>query len=537
MTFNLTDLLKEGYKHLSGANEAVFSNIEACKGLAAIVRTSLGPNGMNKIVVNHLEKLFVTNDAATIIKELDVIHPAAKIAVLASQMQETEVGDGTNFVLVLIGELLSNAEALLQKGLHTTDIIAGYSKAGDKAQELLNELVMYKLEDIRNEAEVAKALRSAIASKQFGYEDLLSPLIARACIQVCPKNPKNFNVDNVRVAKILGGGVFDTQVVNGHVVTRDTDGTIKHLQKVKVAIFAGGIDAAKTETKDTVLITSADQLLNYNRGEEQAIEKVIKAIAETGAKVLVAGGPIGELAMHFIERYQMMVIKVLSKFELRRVAKAVGATPVARLGAPTPEELGYCDVVTVEEIGSTKVTIFRQEEESKGISTLLVRASTQNLLDDFERSIEDGVNVYKGMARDGRFVPGAGATEIELARRVQAFGDATPGLVQYAIRKFADAFEVVPRTLSENAGHNPIDMIPLMYAAHQDGNPNAGIDIEGGVVADSKTMAIYDLLSAKSSAIRLVTDAVCTILRVDQLIMAKPAGGPKPPQQGGRDED
>jgi len=233
----------------------------------------------------------------------------------------------------------------------------------------------------------------------------------------------------------------------------------------------------------------------------------------------------------------MMVIKVLSKFELRRVAKAVGATPIARLGAPVPEELGYCDIVAVEEIGSTKVTVFRQTEETKGISTLLVRASTQNLLDDFERSIADGVNVYKSMCKDPRFVPGAGATEIELAKLVQALGDSTPGLVQYAIKKFGEAFETVPRTLIENAGFNPTYVLPALYAAHQEGRSGAGIDIEDGTVRDVKELNVLDLLSTKLSAIRLSTDAVCTILRVDQLIMAKQAGGPKPPQQGGRDED
>lgn len=218
--------------------------------------------------------------------------------------------------------------------------------------------------------------------------------------------------------------------------------------------------------------------MNYNKSEEQAMEKIIKEISESGAKVVVAGSSIGEMALHFLERYKLMVVKVPSKFELRRIAKAVGATPLVRLGKPTPEELGYCDYVSVEEIGSTKVTIFRQDSDQGQIATLVVRASTQNILDDVERAIDDGVNAYKALLNDPRFVPGAGAVEIELSRRLQQYGDSTPGLVQYAIKKFGEAFEVVPRTLAENGGHKTTDIISSLYATHQQGNINHGIEIE-----------------------------------------------------------
>jgi len=531
----LSDLLKEGTKHLSGKSEAVIQNIEAVKNLSEITRTSLGPHGMNKMVINHLEKLFVTNDAATILKELDVIHPAAKIAVLSSQMQETEIGDGTNFVLIFVGELLQKAEALIIKGLHTSEIIAGYTKAGKKAQAILEELTVLTIDDVRNVEQVTRALKSTIAAKQYGYEDLLAPMIAKACIQVLPKNPKNFNVDNVRVAKILGGGVLDTSVIKGHVVTRDAESTTKHVKMGKLAIFAAGIENAKPETKDTVLIKNAEQLLDYNKGEERAMEDVVNKLVDAGVNVVVSGGAISEIAMHFLERHKMMVVKVLSKFELRRIAKAVGATPLVRLGAPTPEEMGHCDIVSTEEIGSTRVTIFRQESEDSGISTIVVRASTQNILDDIERAVDDGVNVFKGIIRDGRFVPGAAATEIELARALAAFGDSTPGLAQHAIKRYAEAFEVIPRTIAENAGLDATDIISNLYAAHQKGDKNVGIDVEEGEVKDAVALDVLDLLLTKASAIRLATDAAVTILRVDQIIMSKPAGGPKPPQQGPRD--
>jgi len=533
----ISDMLKDGTKHFSGKDEAILKNVEAAKKLATILRSSLGPNGMNKMVINHLEKLFVTNDAATIMKELDVIHPAAKMCVMAAQQQEQEVGDATNLVVVLAGEFLAKCEDLLQTGLHPSDIIAGYEKAGKKAQEILEALVSFKTEDLRDPKQVAKALKTAIASKQYGFEDTLAPLIAEACIQVCPKNPTNFNVDNVRVAKILGGGTSDTQVVKGFVLPRGAEGTIKHVTNAKVAVYASGIEPTKTDTKGVVLIKNAEDLLNFGTGEEKAMEELIKGISETGAKVLVVGSSISDMAIHFIERYKMMVLKVPSKFQLRRVCKAVGATPLVKIGAPTQEELGYCDVVTVDEIGSQQVCVFRQGKEDSAVSTLVVRGSTDNIMDDVERAIDDGVNVYKSLCKDPRFVAGAAATEIELATQLAKFADSTPGLEQYALRKYAEAFEVIARTLADNAGLNATEVISNLYAAHAAGNTKAGIDIESGEVKDAIELGVLDHLVAKANAVRLATNTAVTILRVDQIIMSKPAGGPKPPKQGPMDAD
>jgi len=457
--------------------------------------------------------------------------------VLASQQQEQEAGDGTNFVVIFAGELLAKAEDLLQLGLHPSEIIAGYEKGAKKALEILDELVVSKVADVRDVKQVAPVIRTAVAPKQYGYQDLLSVVIPEACIQVVPKNAANFNVDNVRVAKILGGGVSDTHVVKGFVLTRSAEGTIRHVTSAKVAVFAAGIELGKTETKGTVLIKNADDLLNYSKGEEKIMEDLVKGIADAGVKVLVSGAAISDLALHFIERYKMMAIKIPSKFQLRRVCKAVGATPLVKIGTPTAEEIGFCDVVSVDEIGSQAVCVFRQSKEESAISTIVVRGSTDNIMDDVERAVEDGVNVYKGICKDPRLVAGAASTEIELARRLQIVADSTPGLEQYALRKFAEAFEVVPRTLGENSGFNATEVIANLYAAHAKGSVNGGIDIESGEVIDAAQAGILDLLSAKASAIRLASSTAATILRVDQIIMSKPAGGPKPPKQGPMDAD
>lgn len=303
-------------------------------------------------------------------------------------------------------------------------------------------------------------------------------------------------------------------------------------------------------------------------------KKIIKEIANAGAQVVVCGGTISEMALHFLERYKMMTIKVQSKFDLRRLCKAVSATPLVRMvnisfsflffvlkkkkskGAPTAEELGFAEEVSVEEIGSDIVTVFRQGAHKSGISTIVIRASTQNTLDDFERAIglknnfffelikrthlsiiDDGVNVFKSMCRDNRFVAGAGAVEIELAKRLAQYGDSTPGLVQYAIKKYAEAFEVIPRTLAENSGLKATDVLSNLYASHQKGNIHDGVDVETGTITNVAEKGVYDLLATKISAIKLATNAAVTILRIDQIIMAKAAGGPKIPQQGSMDTD
>ncbi|PSS13756.1 T-complex protein 1 subunit theta like [Actinidia chinensis var. chinensis] len=538
--YGVQAMLKEGHKHLSGLDEAVLKNIDACKQLSAITRTSLGPNGMNKMVINHLDKLFVTNDAATIVNELEVQHPAAKILVLAGKAQQEEIGDGANLTISFAGELLQNAEELIRMGLHPSEIIIGYTKAIDKVVQILDELVEEgsAIMDCRNKDEVIKRMKAAVASKQFGQEDILCPLIAEACIQVCPQNPANFNVDNIRVAKLLGGGLHNCTIVRGMVLKGDAVGTIKQVEKAKVAVFAGGIDTSATETKGTVLIHSAEQLENYAKTEEAKVEELIKAVADSGAQVIVSGAAVGEMALHFCERYKLMVLKISSKFELRRFCRTTGAVALLKLGPPNRDDLGYIDSVSVEEIGGVRVTVVRNEEGGNSVATVVLRGSTDSILDDLERAVDDGVNTFKAMCRGSRIVPGAAATEIELARRLKEFSFKETGLDQYAIAKFAESFEMVPKTLAENAGLNAMEIISSLYAEHAAGNTKVGIDLEEGICKDISTKNIWDLHVTKLFALKYAADAACTVLRVDQIIMAKPAGGPRREQPaGGADED
>uniref|UniRef100_A0A8D2GYD5 T-complex protein 1 subunit theta n=1 Tax=Urocitellus parryii TaxID=9999 RepID=A0A8D2GYD5_UROPR len=471
-------MLKEGAKHFSGLEEAVYRNIQACKELAQTTRTAYGPNGMNKMVINHMEKLFVTNDAATILRELEVQHPAAKMIVMASHMQEQEVGDGTNFVLVFAGALLELAEELLRIGLSVSEAMSIFPDSG------------------------------------------------------------HFNVDNIRVCKILGSGIYSSSVLHGMVFKKETEGDVTSVKDAKIAVYSCPFDGMITETKGTVLIKTAEELMNFSKGEENLMDAQVKAIADTGANVIVTGGKVADMALHYANKYNIMLVRLNSKWDLRRLCKTVGATALPRLTPPVLEEMGHCDNVYLSEVGDTQVVVFKHEKEDGAISTIVLRGSTDNLMDDIERAVDDGVNTFKVLTRDKRLVPGGGATEIELAKQITSYGETCPGLEQYAIKKFAEAFEAIPRALAENSGVKANEVISKLYAVHQEGNKNVGLDIEAEVpaVKDMLEAGILDTYLGKYWAIKLATNAAVTVLRVDQIIMAKPAGGPKPPS-GKKDWD
>lgn len=385
----------------SGLEEAVYNNLSACKEFAQTVRTAYGPNGMNKMVINHLEKQFVTSDAGTIIRELEVEHPAAKLVVMASQQQEIEVGDGTNFVVIFAGALLEGAEELLRLGVTPTEVSEGYEIALNKALELLPTFVIDKIESFDDKEKVRAVIKTAVQSKQYGQEDLVADLVYKACAAV-HTNTKPFNVDNIRVCKILGSNLYKSEVVNGMVFKRFVEGDVSSALKAKIAIFSCPVDILQTETKGTVLIKTAKELTDFSRGEEALLEQQIKAIADTGAKVVVAGAKFGDLALHFCNKYGLMAVRLNSKFDLRRLSKAINGTVLPRLTAPTQEELGYCDAVVVEELGDTGIIAFRNEAKDSRIATIVIRGATENFMDDIERAIDDGVNTFKGLTKDGR---------------------------------------------------------------------------------------------------------------------------------------
>lgn len=322
------------------------------------------------------------------------------------------------------------------------------------------------------------------------------------------------------------------------VFKRFVEGDISQKEKAKIALFSCPVDIMQTETKGTVLIKTADELKSFSKGEDSLLEEQIKALADTGANVVVAGGKFGDMALHFMNKYGMMAVRLNSKFDLRRLAKAVNGTVLPRLTPPTSEELGYCDRVFVDELGDTSVVIFRNEGKDSRISTIVIRGSTDNFMDDIERAIDDGVNTFKGLTRNGKFLPGAGATEIELSQQLAEYADTLPGLEQYAVRKFAFALETFPKALAENTGVNATELVNKLHLAHKTDGKNQGFDIDSELPAaiDVTKTKIFDLYATKFWGIKYAVGAACTILKVDQIIMAKRAGGPKP-RAGVQDAD
>jgi len=364
-------------------------------------------------------------------------------------------------------------------GLHPSDVLIGYEKASKYAMELLDEATCYEVKNIRDYDEVLRCMKATVASKQYGLEDLLGGLITRACQHAISTSSGKFSTDNIRVQKILGGGIQDSEVVQGMVVIRQSETSVHRATACKVAVFNSNIEMNQGETKGTVLLTSGKELEEYSKSEEDQFEAFIKGLADAGIRVVICSGSMSETAVHFFEKYKIMAMKIMSKWELKRIARAVGATPVVKLATPSPDELGYADEVHFKEISSQKCTVIRRDQDENKMATIVLRGSTIAMLDDVERAIDDGVNCIKTLCRDKRLVPGAGATEIHLAKKVQDYAKTQPGLDQYAIERFGQALEVIPRTIADNAGLKSEELLADLYAKTGESN-HWGIDVADG---------------------------------------------------------
>ena len=529
---SFNSLLKEGFKHYKGAQEAVMRNIEAVNDMASMTRTSLGPNGMNKYIINMHDKLFLTKDTSVMAKELEVNHPAVNILIEASKSQDQEVGDGTNFVITFGGELLNLAGELINNGVHLSDITLGYEKGFNKALEVIDKAPQYKIEDISKIEEATKIIKPVIGSKMVhGQEGFLAPIVAQACINVLPSDRSKFNVDNVRVSKILGGTLMKTETMKGLVIVRNVEGSITKCEKCNVAVYNCPLETQGAETSDQIVFKTADELLNYTKSEEDNMEKIIKNIVDSGVKCVIVGGAISNMAIHYLDKYGILAFRVMSKFELRRIASACGASLLVRLGPPTKEEMGYADEIKVTEISSEKCIVLTRDNENNKLSTIILRGTTNDMLDNMERVIADGVNAYRDACKNNIYVAGAGAIEMHLCNEIKSFGKTITTLDQYGIEKFGEAFEVVPRTLLENSGYNVNEVLATLRSKNNS-DPNMGINIKNGEIEDTMKLGILDHLETKKWAIKHAVNSVLTILKVDQVIVAKPAGGPtfkKPP--------
>jgi T-complex protein 1 subunit theta len=519
-------LLKSGYRHFKGKEQTLMKNVEAIGDMAQMTRTALGPNGMNKYIINMHDKLFLTKDTNVMASELEINHPAVNVLVDGLKAQNSEQGDGTNFVVTFGGELMNYAGKLVSEGLHVADVSEGYEKAFNKAMELLDKVETYKVSDVKNLEEATKIIKPVIGSKLVhGQESFLAPLIAEACINVVPENKEKFDVDNVRVAKILGGNIMKSEVIKGMLVVRKTEGAVISCEKCNVAVYNCEFTTKGAETNDQVVFKTADELLNYTKSEEDHMEKVIKSIVDSGVKCVITGGAISNMAIHYLDKYGIMAFRTLSKFELRRIARSIGATLLVRLGPPTKEEMGYADEIKLTEISSQKCILIRKDSENNKLSTIVLRGTTNDMLDNLERVVNCGVNAYRAVCKSPLFVAGAGAIDMYLCEKIKEYAKEFKTLDQYAIEAFGESFEVIPRTIMENSGINVNEQLPTLRAKNSK-NPLLGINVKTGEIEDAFTMGVYDHLETKKWAIKHAYNSVRTIIKIDQIIVAKPAGGP-----------
>lgn len=376
-----------------------------------------------------------------------------------------------------------------------------------------------------NEEEVINRIRGSVASKMFGNEDVISRIIARACIGVSSTNINNFPSEHVRVAKILGGGIEDSMVINGMVIVQDSNGSIKSVRDSKVAVYAQSIENFTTESNGTILLQQPDDLLNYTKDEETRLEQIVKGIVKSGVGTVVCGSSFSDLSQYLFNKYGIMIIHVSSKFDLQRICHITGSCALVRNEPPTNEELGYAKKIQVREIGGTKCIVIEQDTISSNLTTIVLRGATSEILDDMERAVATGVNTYKILCKDSRVVPGGGATEMEIARHLTSFAGSETGLEQYAIQKFAEALEVIPRTLAENSGLCAIRAVSTLWTAHSIGLNSTGLDIESGGAVDLSKKGVVDIFLVKSWALKILSDVVITVLKIDHIIMAKQAMG------------
>jgi thermosome len=527
-------ILKEGSTRTRG-RDAQGMNITAAKAVAAAVRTTLGPKGMDKMLVDTIGDVVITNDGVTILKEMDIEHPAAKMMVEVAKTQDDEVGDGTTSAVVIAGELLKKAEDLLEQDVHPTVIAAGYRQAAEKAQQILKELAFdVKPTDkvlLRNIAGTAMTGKGAEASK-----DKLCDLVVRAVTMVTDDDGK-VDIENIKVEKKTGGSIEDSEIVEGVLVDKERvhPSMPKKVTNAKILLLNAAVEFKKTEVDAEINITSPDQLQAFLDEEERMVKDIVDKIVKSGANVLFCQKGIDDIAQHYLAKAGIFATRRVKKSDMEKLARATGASLVSSIDAISKEELGKAGLVEERKVGGEEMTFVEQCKNPKAVS-IIVKGGTEHVVDELERAIHDALRVVGVVVEDKKVVAGGGAPETELSLRLHEYAATVGGRAQLAINAFADALEVIPRTLAENAGLDPIDMLVEIRAAHEKGKKTYGLNVFEGKAVDMKAAGVVEPLRVKTQAISSAAEAAVMILRIDDVIASSkspmPEGG-MPPGMGG----
>jgi archaeal chaperonin len=518
-------ILPEGTSRLLG-RDAQRMNIMAGKALAETVRTTLGPKGMDKMLVDSMGDIVVTNDGVTILKEMDVEHPAAKMLVEVAKTQEDEVGDGTTTAVIIAGELLKKAEDLLDQDIHPTTLVMGYRRAAAKAQEILNDISM-----VANDREtLLKVAITAMTGK--GTEKAREPLagLVVSAVQQVEEDGK-VDKDNINIHRIQGAIVDDSQIVNGVVIDKSRADTAmpKKIKDASIALLKYPIEVKDLETDAKIKLTDPSQMQAFIEQEEQMVKDMVDKVIASGANVIFCQKGIDDLAQHMLAREGILAVKRVRKSDMERLGKATGGKLVTNIEDLSPEDLGKAGKVYEKKIFD-EILIFIEECRDPKAVSMIIRGSTKHVAEEVERAVDDAIGVVSATLEDGKVVAGGGAPEMAIAKGLREYADSISGREQLAIMAFAEALEVVPKTLAENAGLDQIDVLVDLRAA-QEKNHHMGLDVFQGEVSDMELVGVIEPHRVKKQAIQSAAEAAEMLLRIDDVIASTSA--PKEPDMGG----
>ena len=527
-------VLKEGTGRTTG-REAQKNNIMAAKIVAETVKTTLGPCGMDKMLVTSFGDVAITNDGATIMKELDVQHPAAKMLVEVAKAQDNEVGDGTTTAVVLAGELLAKAEGLLDKNVHPTVIIEGFKKASDKAQEVLEKIAIpVSISDDKTLREVAI---TSLSSKAVNVaEDHFAKLIVDAVKQVAEEVDGKYkaDIDLIKVVKKHGKSLEETELVKGMVIDKEVASSQmpKFIDGAKIALLNEKLEIEKTEFDAKINIESPDQMQLFLDEEERMLKEMVNAVAKAGANVVFCEKGIDDMALHFLAKGGILAVKSVSSSDMEKLARATGGKMLASVKDLTAATLGKAKKVEEVKIGDDKLIYVRECKNPKAV-TMVIRGASSHVIDEAERSLHDGLCVVRNAVEDAKIVAGGGAPEAEVAKNLRNYAVKVGGREQLAVEAYAEAVETIPLTLAENAGLDPIDIMVALRAEHEKaGNKNFGIEVTTGKIKNMLDLQVLEPLRVKQQVIKSATEAANMILKIDDLISVK-GGGKEPSMPSG----
>ncbi len=511
-------ILPEGTTRTLG-RDAQRNNIMAAKIVAETVRTTLGPKGMDKMIVDSLGDVTVTNDGVTILEEMQIEHPAAKMIVEIAKTQEDQVGDGTTTAVVFAGELLKNAERLLDQEIHPTVITRGYRQAAEKAQEILNRIAkpvtIKDTEILKNIAITAMTGKGVEAARE-----LLADIAVKAVRQVAEDG--SISIDDIKLEKKVGGGTEDSELIQGILLDKERvhSGMPKIVKNAKIALLDMALEIKNTETDAKIQVTDPTQLQAFIEHEEKMIRDMIDRVIKSGANVVITQKGIDDLAQHFLSKAGIYAARRVKKSDMDKLARATGGKVVSSLKEISKTDLGAAGTVEEQKVGDEEMTYVKDCKNAKSV-TFLVRGGTQHVVDEAERAVKDAIGDIIAAVKVGKVVGGAGAVETALARELRKFANSLSGREQLAVQAFADAVEVIPRSLAENSGLDPIDVLTDMKSKHEKGLEWAGIDVFSGKVVDAWKQGVIEPLKIKTQAIKSASEVAELILRIDDII----AGG------------